>query len=567
MGLKDGNGNNKAASSPAGDESPEALRARIRELEQRLMIAESQIEQFDRDFAYTSELAAAAFYSNAQLASVSELDTGRFLDVNETWVKTRGYSREEAIGKTAEELNIWTSPAFREKIISDINAHGRLRNYETQSVMRNGELRDFILNAEILNINGQKLLFFSGMDITDRKREEKNLQRSQKMDAVGQLTGGIAHDFNNLLAIIQGNLELLSEMLPDDERQKKLLNSALHGTERGVSITKKLLSFSSRHNAGRITLNINAFISEMTDLISKSLTASVDIKLDLAEDLDSTELDPGEFEDAIINLCLNAHDAMPEGGHLSIRTFNASLSPRYCAAHPGATQGANVCVEIRDTGMGMDEETRDRIFEPFFTTKQHGKGTGLGLSMVFGFVNRSQGHIAVETAPGRGTTFTLYFPKSQTQSQSMEIETVQAVPQKNQPGGVEKILVVDDEKHLVELAEDKLGALGFEVLTAYNACDAYQQLQANPDIELLFTDVVMPGPMNGFQLALKCQEDFPDVRILLTSGYTKSNELLTPEQEAEISNLLKTMLVKPYSMNKMSQAVRNALDGFSTPLY
>jgi len=555
------------SSTPQGEETPEALRARIRELEEQLQIAENEIAQFDTDFAYTTELAAAAFYSNAQLASVSELETGRFLDVNETWVKTRGYSREEAIGKTADELRIWESPEFRAKIVHELEIHGRLRNYEVQATMRNGDLRNFILNAEVLDITGQKLLFFSGMDITDRKREERNLQRSQKMDAVGQLTGGIAHDFNNLLAIIQGNLELLGEQLPEDEKLKKLLQSALHGTERGVSITKKLLSFSSRHNAGHITADINELILEMKDLISKSLTASVDIKLELADDLAQTELDPGEFEDAIINLCLNAHDAMPDGGNLLIRTFNAFLSSEYCARHMNATPGPNVSVEITDTGIGMSEETRDRIFEPFFTTKEHGKGTGLGLSMVFGFVNRSRGHIAVETSPGKGTCFTLYFPQAASKSSSIDIEKVQTPPQKNQPTGNEKILVVDDEVHLADLAKDKLGSLGFDVLTATNACDAYKLLQANPDIELLFTDIVMPGPMNGFQLAINCQKDFPNVRILLTSGYTKSHELLTAEQEKEIANLLKTMLFKPYTMSKMSQAVRNALDGFSTPLY
>ena len=318
---------------------------------------------------------------------------------------------------------------------------------------------------------------------------------------------------------------------------------------------------------GVYPLDINELILEMKDLISKSLTASVDIKLELADDLAQSELDPGEFEDAIINLCLNAHDAMPDGGNLTIRTFNAFLSSEYCARHMNATPGPNVAVEIRDTGIGMSEETRDRIFEPFFTTKEHGKGTGLGLSMVFGFVNRSKGHIAVETSLGEGTCFTLYFPQAASKSSSMDVKKVQAPLQKNQPTGNEKILVVDDEVHLADLAKDKLGSLGFDVLTATNACDAYKLLQANPDIELLFTDIVMPGPMNGFQLAINCQKDFPNVRILLTSGYTKSHELLTAEQEKEIANLLKTMLFKPYTMSKMSQAVRNALDGFSTPLY
>ncbi len=536
----------------------EDLEAEIANLKVRLAVAEQQLEQFDRDFAYTQELATAAFYSNAQLASVSELDTGRFLDVNETWVKTRGYTREEAIGKTADELNIWGGPELREKLIHDINKHGRLRNYETQSVMRSGEVRDFILNAEVLHINGQRLLFFSGMDITERKKINNNLQRTQKMEAVGQLTGGIAHDFNNLLAIIQGNLELLEEQLPNDQEQlHRLLQSALHGTKRGVSITKKLLSFSSRHAAGSIVINPNLLINETSDLISKSITASITLDLKLSEDLKGANLDPGEFEDALINLSINAHDAMPDGGQLTISSTNVSLDEDYCAFHPNVTPGEYIAVSVHDTGTGMTEDVRDRIFEPFFTTKEHGKGTGLGLSMVFGFVNRSNGHLEVDSTQGKGTTFIMYFPIHEEE----QIQTPQASKvQKSSPSGSEKILIVDDEIHLLDIANDKLSNLGYKTLTATNAGDALNLIVENPDIDMIFTDIVMPGDLNGFQLASVIRREHPHIKILLTSGYTRSQELLSKEQETSLSDLISGMLHKPYTLTQLAETVRDQLD-------
>ncbi|MBE7637028.1 response regulator [Sneathiella sp. P13V-1] len=540
------------------EKSTEELEAEVANLKMRLAVAEQQLDQFDKDFAYTQELATAAFYSNAQLASVSELDSGRFLDVNETWVKTRGYTREEAIGRTADELNIWGGPELREKLINDISKHGRLRNYETQSVMRSGEVRDFILNAEVLHINGQRLLFFSGMDITENKKIDKNLQRTQKMEAVGQLTGGIAHDFNNLLAIIQGNLELLEEQLPNKyENLHRLLQSALHGTKRGVNITKKLLSFSSRHAGGNIVINPNLLINETSDLISKSITASVDLKLDLAEDLKSANLDPGEFEDALINLSINAHDAMPDGGCLSIRSENVILGDDYCAFHPNLTPGDYIAVTVEDTGDGMQEDIRDRIFEPFFTTKSSGKGTGLGLSMVFGFVKRSDGHLEVESAPGSGTKFILYFPVAETECK-VKVESTSV--KKTSPSGSEKILLVDDEVHLLDIANDKLSNLGYQTFTAANAIKALEILSENPDIDLVFTDIVMPGELNGFQLAEKIRHHYPQAKILLTSGYTRSQELLTKDQETALADLMTEMLNKPYTLSQLAEKVRTQLD-------
>jgi PAS domain S-box-containing protein len=538
----------------------DALETEVQELRKKLATTEELLETNMRDFAYTSELASASFYSNAQLASVSELTTGRFLDVNDMWVTTRGFTREEAIGKTADELNIWGDTENRSQILKDIHETGRLRNYETTSVMRSGETREFILNAEILHINGRQLLFFSGMDITERKKYENNLKRSQKMDAVGQLTGGIAHDFNNLLGIIQGNLELIEESLPDNAQLKKLVNSALHGTNRGVSLTRKLLSFSSQHASGNLSANANDLILNTKDLIAKSLTASIFIETRLSPASLKIMVDPGDFEDSIINLCMNAHDAMPEGGNILIESFTSTLTEQYAQLNPGVEPGEYIAVRITDTGTGMSPETKEHIFEPFFSTKSCGKGTGLGLSMVFGFISRSNGHIQVQSNLNEGSCFTLYFPKSETPQEVNDPAQLADNSKEPMPQGNETVLVVDDEGYLVEIAGTFLKRLGYKVITTTEPAEALDIIRKNSDIDLLFTDIVMPGSMNGFQLAAAAREFRSDIKILLTSGYSKANDLLTPEIARKIDDLIQNTLPKPYPHVQMAKAVRKALN-------
>ncbi|MEH6496003.1 MAG: ATP-binding protein [Pseudomonas marincola] len=526
-------------------------------LEQQLSDTKITLAKSQSDLAYISALYNTAFYASSQLYSVSEVATGKFIDVNDTWLQTRGFSREEAIGKTADELNIWGSDAaYREKILDDINTYGHLRNYETQSVMRSGEIRDFILNAEILEFDGKQLLFFSGMDVTESKLLERNLQRSQKLDAVGQLSGGIAHDFNNLLGIILGNLELLAEQIPDDEKLQTLVDSAIHGAERGAKITKKLLSFSSDHSSISKITDINELILHIEDLIAKSVTAAITLKTQLAEGAWLVNVDPSDFEDAIINLSINAYDAMPNGGTLCIETYNTTLDAEFSKLNPDAKPGDYLAVSVEDNGTGLSDDIRDRVFEPFFTTKNREKGTGLGLSMVFGFIKRAKGHIQIKSGDGTGTNFILYLPRSA--NQNTELDT----SEENLPlvGGTETILIVDDEFHLTEIAQIKLRGLGYKTYFATDGDAALKILKEQPDIDLMFSDIVMPGTLSGYDLAVNVREKTPQIKILLTSGYSRADELLTAEAEILIGDISRRTLPKPYTSIQLATAIRTTLD-------
>nr|WP_240969575.1 ATP-binding protein [Sneathiella limimaris] len=538
--------------------SNDCQKAEIERLKSELQKTQEELNHYQKKLETIEKLYDAAFYSSAQLASISDLETGRFLDVNDAWVHTRGISRDEAIGKTADELNIWgEDPTYRQKIISDIEKTGRLRDYETQSIVRDGSKRDFILNAEVLEVDGKNLLFFSGVDITERKQINKNQQHSQKLEAIGQLSGGIAHDFNNLLGIIQGNLELMQERVDKNDPLQGLLASAIHGAHRGAKITRKLLSFSSKQASGREVINANDVISSMKDLIAKSVTSAIQLETLLDEDLWPVDVDPGDLEDAIINLSLNAHDAMPDGGHLSIMTENVSLDETYTRFHETVEPGDYVAIRIRDTGCGLPEDVRDRIFEPFFTTKEKGRGTGLGLSMIFGFIQRSNGHISVDSKPGEGCLFSLYLPRvNQSPLRAHQRGETSAI----MPKGSETILVVDDEPSLVNLARQKLENLGYTVYTAFDGSSALFSLEDFPEIEIMFSDVVMPGELNGFQLAIKALELRPDLKIQLTSGYSKMDELLGNIHDSRIEDLKNNILPKPYSGSMLAQAIRSTAD-------
>ncbi|MBL4905982.1 MAG: PAS-domain containing protein [Sneathiella sp.] len=394
-------------------------------------------------------------------------------------------------------------------------------------------------------------------DITHQKQMEEQLRRSQKMDAVGQITGGIAHDFNNILGIIQGNLELLDDIIVDHEKAERRIEMALKGVERGVDITKKLLGFSSK-DAQQITLtSVNDYIENLETLIAKSLTASVKVKTLLANNLWKIAIDPGDFEDAVLNLSLNARDAMPEGGTLTLETSNKVLDADYVRRNPTVKLGDYVMVSIRDTGEGFSKEIKDKIFEPFFTTKELGKGTGLGLSMVYGFIQRSGGHISVHSDIGVGTIFRLYLPRSHELTLGLKPQSADHI---DLPKGTETVLVVDDEEALRNIATLHLKNLGYDVLVAANSKEALTLLNDTNAIDLLFSDVVMPGQLNGYQLADAAHKVNPDLDILLTSGFTKVQEMTIYSENEYLSSLIESMLNKPYNKSQLAFSIRKTLD-------
>jgi len=394
------------------------------------------------------------------------------------------------------------------------------------------------------------------VDTTRQRQAEEALRRSQKMEAVGQLTGGIAHDFNNMLGVIMAHAGILEEIVGDNADARKCLDAVIKSVERGAGLTRKLLGFSRAKPQEPKRVSVNDFIGGMEGLIRKSLTPAIRVESVLAADAWPVEIDPGDLEDAVLNLALNARDAMPHGGTLVIETANKVIDKTYVERNPGSTAGEFVMIAVSDTGTGMTREVVERVFEPFFTTKPEGKGTGLGLSMVYGFVRRSGGHAKIYSEPDEGTTVRLYLPRAQGRAERLAARAaLPATPLR----GSETVLVVDDEPALVEAAVQFLEALGYRVRTATNADRALAALKAEPGIALLFSDVIMPGT-DGYQLAIAALKERPGLKVLLTSGFPRKREEFV-NGEAEIAKrLTRTLLGKPYNLAELADAVRRTLD-------
>jgi len=388
-------------------------------------------------------------------------------------------------------------------------------------------------------------------DITEKRQTEDALRRSQKMEAVGQLTGGIAHDFNNILNIILGNTELMKKSIANDDKALKRLGIIIKSSERAAALTKQLLSF-TRNKAEQLSIiDINTLITEMDTIISRSLTPDIEISYLLANDLWMTEIERGDFEDALLNLVINARDAMQGRGHLIVKTENSLLNREFLRLNPDIAPGEYVQIILTDDGTGINPDKLEHIFEPFFTTKAVGAGTGLGLSMVFGFCQRSNGFIKVYSELGVGTTFRIGLPRSQ--KKDINIEQLTNDTQAPERGS-ETILVVDDEQDLIDLIKYSLEESGYQVLTAYNGIQAIEQLQKHPEIDLLFSDVVMPGGLNGYEVAEQAHSLNNGLKILLTSGFAQKG--ITKKGLFPFAN---NVLHKPYKQHEVILKIQELL--------
>jgi len=398
---------------------------------------------------------------------------------------------------------------------------------------------------------GKRNLVGTIRDITEQKLAEQTLRRSQKMDAIGQLTGGIAHDFNNILGIILGNISLLTPLVSNNDNAKKRVEAIEKSAQRAADLTKQLLGFSRQQAAQVVTTDINNVIESMRTLVVRSVTPEVTIDYHFTDDLWLTELDPGDFEDALMNLLINARDAMVGGGQIVIETNNIKLDEAYCS-QTDLIAGDYIQLVVSDTGEGISSEDQERIFEPFFSTKPRGKGTGLGLAMVFGFVKRAKGHINLYSEKGVGTTFRLYLPRDE----GVKTHYPQELDEQKTtlPWGNETILVVDDELELLELARELLTALGYTVLSARSGKEAMEYLAQREDISLLFTDVVMPGGMSGYELAELATVSHSKLNVLLTSGYTDKS---IPHSGME--RFKGHLISKPYNQAELARQIRVAL--------
>ncbi len=386
----------------------------------------------------------------------------------------------------------------------------------------------------------------------ERARMETQMRQLQKMDAVGQLTGGIAHDFNNMLAIIIGGLNLVQRRLARGDRDvQKFVDAAMDGAMRAANLTHRLLAFSRQQPLQPEPLSANDLVSGLSELLRRTIGETVALETVLAGGLWKTTVDPSQLENAVLNLAVNARDAMPDGGKLTIETANAHLDDDYAMEH-GVASGQYVLVAVSDTGTGMTPDVIAKAFDPFFTTKEIGKGTGLGLSQAYGFVRQSHGHIKIYSEVGHGTTFKVYLPRYLGEA----VATARAAPAAGAHGGCpeEIILVVEDEDRVRLISVDALRELGYTVVHASSGTEALDLLRSHPDVTLLFTDIVMPG-MTGRQLADAVKRRHPNVKVLFTTGYTRNavahNDILDPGTH---------LLTKPFSLEQLALKTREVLD-------
>jgi len=388
------------------------------------------------------------------------------------------------------------------------------------------------------------------IDVTARVQAELVARQAQKMEAIGHLTGGVAHDFNNILQVIGANLERAAQSLRADPETVERIQNALTAVTNGARLTGQLLAFARRQPLDPRSTNVGRTIQDMTDLMRRTLGESIDVECVVAGGLWNTLIDPNQIESAILNLSINARDAMPGGGKLTIEVANAFLDDAYAAQHIEVTPGQYVMVAVSDTGSGMSEDTIERAFEPFFTTKAEGRGTGLGLSQVYGFVKQSGGHIKIYSEPGQGTTVKLYLPRTRKPQEGIGPVATGAPRSRN-----ECVLVVEDDESVRSAVVEMISDLGYTVLKAENADQALTILGSGVTIDLLFTDVVMPGAINTRELARRAQELHPKISVLYTSGYTRNAIVHNGKLDDDVF-----LLSKPYRRDELARKLRSLLD-------
>jgi PAS domain S-box-containing protein len=393
---------------------------------------------------------------------------------------------------------------------------------------------------------------FIASDVTDKRSLETQLYHSQKMEAMGQLTGGVAHDFNNLLGVAIGNLDLMEGMTTPEGEPLRV--AALGAMIRGSDLVKALLAFSRRQPLQPKRVNVNDNLKHVVGMLRRTIGEEIEIRFTEGDALWPALIDITQLESAVTNLCINARDAMPKGGRLLINTNNVTLDDDYVSQNPESISGNYVCVEVTDTGTGMTPEVIEKAFEPFFTTKEKGKGTGLGLSQVYGFIKQSGGHVKIYSEVGLGTTIRLYLPRADANTDAASETILDALPL---PGQGETILVVEDNHELRDMAVMQLKSLGYHVLEAANGNDALTIMNTTTGIDLLFSDVVMPGGLSGFDVARKAHAKYPKLSVLLTSGFP-GNMAGDEGQELEPGFSVE-LLGKPYRKNELARKIRETL--------
>jgi PAS domain S-box-containing protein len=489
-------------------------------------------------------------------------ERGKVVDVSQRFCDLIGRKAEELVGKSGVDAIGFTERS--KKVVADSIKTKSTVPYEVEIVRPDGSIFYGETRGEDITHMGRQVRIVHMWDIGERRlvhderekslrernRLEESLRQAQKLESVGRLAGGVAHDFNNLLTVIGGNVALVLSDMPAADPLRELLAEVTQAVESASNLTRQLLTFSRKQVIDPKVVDLNAVVAELQKMLYRLLGEDIDFQTILDDGLGRTRVDGGQFEQILVNLAVNARDAMPDGGKLTIETANVDIDADYCDTHGEAKPGRYVMLAVSDNGTGMDAGVKEHLFEPFFTTKEHGKGTGLGLAMVYGAVRQHGGHIEVYTEPGRGTTFKVYLPRVDD-----PVDSVRRSPERA-PRGNETVILVEDADALRMLAVRLLERQGYRVLAFRDGAEALGGLAAlEGPAHLLLTDVVMPG-MNGRVLAEQMATLRPGLKVLFTSGYTENVVVHHGVLKRGIN-----FLPKPYTPEALAARVREALDG------
>jgi PAS domain S-box-containing protein len=480
---------------------------------------------------------------------VVDNETLRFLQVNDAAVRQYGYTQQEFQAMSVLELRPDGDPGTFKERIQRLVGEGR-QAWQSKHRRKDGKSMDVDIISHQLEYAGRPVRLVVAQDVSERRLLEGQLRQAQKMEAVGRLAGGVAHDFNNLLMVIKGHTEMLLDVLPVSEPIARKIEQIDRAADRATSLTRQLLAFSRMQVLQPRAINLNGVVEEMGKLIPRLIGEDIELVIRASPGLGTIRADASQMEQVIMNLAVNARDAMPNGGRLRIETSNVELDATYSITHPIVQAGRYILLAVSDSGMGMDAETQAHIFEPFFTTKQQGKGTGLGLATVYGVVKQSGGFIWVYSEIGKGTCFKIYLPRV---DQPVD-KTRSPLPFAETPRGTETVLLAEDEQNVREVAREFLESGGYKVIEARDGAEAIRLAAEHPGvIDLLVTDMVMPG-MTGQHLAGRLQQQHRNLSVIYMSGYSEQAAV----EAAEVNSSVR-LLSKPFSRSAILQAAREVL--------
>ena len=495
-----------------------------------------------------------AIMKNVGEAIITADEMGQIESFNPAAERIFGYGPDEVIGKNLRTLMTGVDQENHDAYLETFLRTGQgkilgVGDREVTGLRKDGSEVSLELSVSDMQLGTRHLFIGTLRDITARKSTEDQLRQAQKMEAVGHLTGGVAHDFNNMLGVILGSLEMFLNKRDGEVEGAFMVERAIAAAEKAAGLTDRLLAFSRKQPLQPLPTDVNALLKDLSGLLDRTLEETIEVRFDFGEGVWPSLVDPHQLETVLVNLAVNARDAMRKGGQLSMETANVTIGEQEAAAKSGIRAGDYVLISVVDTGAGMAPDILEHVFEPFFTTKGVGEGTGLGLSMAYGFVKQSGGHIEIDSVPGEGTCVRLYLPRSRAAA------TV-SPPQADAPGkrgGGEKVLVVEDDPDVLDVLVESLLLLGYTTIVATDGDSALSALDNTPEVRLLFTDIVLPGGKSGLDIVRAARERRPDVKILCTSGYPNTD----PE---EIAALNVPFIAKPYKPKALAKKIRAVLD-------